>query len=100
MSVQKPDDWPRVFEEQLNAGNLDGVAALYDPDARFVAPSGDIIVGRDGIRPVLAELIRTKTRFRSRVVKSIAVDDIALVCTDFHGTSVDSAGKTIAADSR
>jgi hypothetical protein len=38
------------FEQNLNAGDLDAVMALYEPNARFVARSGETIVGRDRIR--------------------------------------------------
>jgi hypothetical protein len=36
----KPEDWPRVFEQHFDAGDLDAVMALYDPEARFVTRSG------------------------------------------------------------
>jgi len=36
MSPHKPDEWPRLFEQHLNAGELDAVVALYEPEARFV----------------------------------------------------------------
>jgi pimeloyl-ACP methyl ester carboxylesterase len=34
-SSQKPEDWPRLFEQHLNAGDLDAVMALYEPEARL-----------------------------------------------------------------
>jgi hypothetical protein len=36
MLPDKPEDWPRVFEQHLNAGDLDAVVTLYEPEARFV----------------------------------------------------------------
>ena len=59
---QKPEDWPRMFTQHLNAGDLDAVMELYEPDARFVTRSGETIVGRDKIRDVLAGMIKAKTR--------------------------------------
>jgi hypothetical protein len=50
----RPEDWPRVFEQHLNASDLDAVMALYEPEARFVTRSGETLVGRDAIREVLA----------------------------------------------
>ena len=67
---------------------------LYEPDVRIVARSGDTIAGRDAVRDMLAGLITTNTRLQSRVLRSITVGDIALLCTDFEGTAVDSSGKT------
>jgi ketosteroid isomerase-like protein len=40
-------------------------------------------------------MIRSKTRLRSRVIKAITIDDLALLYTDFQGTAVDASGKTI-----
>jgi uncharacterized protein (TIGR02246 family) len=94
MSSPNPEDWPRLFERHLNAGDLDAVVSLYEPGASFVQRSGDTLSGRDGIRQVLGELILTKTRLVSRVVKVITAGDIAVLYTDFQGTSVDASGKT------
>lgn len=82
-----------MFTEHLEAGDLDAVVGLYEADARFVTRSGETLVGRERIRPVLRGLIDTKTRLRSRVVRAIAVGDVALLCTDFEGTAVDATGK-------
>ena len=81
----KPEDWPRVFERHLNAGDLDAVLELYESEARFVAPSGEMIVGRDRIREVIAELVQSKTKLTSRVVKAITLDNTTLLYTDFQG---------------
>jgi uncharacterized protein (TIGR02246 family) len=94
MSTDVPESWPDEFTTHLNAGDLEGVMALYEPDARFVARSGDILVGRD-LRQALAELIRTKTNMRGRVVRVVTVGDIALLYTDFEGSTVDATGKTV-----
>jgi hypothetical protein len=42
-SAHEPEDWPRLFTQRLNAGNLEAVMALYEPDARFAARSGEIL---------------------------------------------------------
>ena len=99
MVPQKPEDWPQVFEQQLNAGTLDAVMELYEPEARFVARSGETLVGRDAIRKVLGSMIEAKTHFRSRVIKAVTVGDIAQLYTDFEGTAgtaVDGSGKSVA----
>jgi uncharacterized protein (TIGR02246 family) len=95
IAPHKPENWPRVFEQHLNAGDLEAVMALYDPDARFVARSGETLVGHDRIRKVLGSMIDAKTRFHSRVIRAVTVGDIAQLYTDFDGTAVDSSGKTI-----
>jgi uncharacterized protein (TIGR02246 family) len=91
----KPEDWPRVFEQHLNAGDLDAVMMLYEPDARFVTRTGETLVGRDAIRRVLGGMIEAKTHLQSRVVTATTVGDIAQLYTDFEGTKLDESGKTV-----
>ena len=93
--LDKPEDWPRQFEEQLNAGNLDGMLALYEPGAHFVNKSGETLVARDAIRKVLGGMIEVKTQFRSRVVRATIVGEIAQLYTDFEGTRLDGSGKKV-----
>ena len=95
MLPHKPEDWPRLFVQYLNSGDLETVAALYAPNARFVARSGETIVDRDQICDVLARMIRSKTKLQSRVIKAISVDDIAVLYTDLQGTTMDASEKTI-----
>jgi uncharacterized protein (TIGR02246 family) len=95
MLPQKPEDWPGLFAQHLNAEDLQAVMTLYEPDARFVTRSGETLVGRDRIRQARAGMIDTKTRLHSRVVKAVTVDDIAILYTDFEGTAVDPSGKTV-----
>jgi len=85
MSAHKPEDWPRVFEQHLNAGDLDAVMALYEPRASFVQRTGEIVLGRERIRQVLGGLIAARARFQSRIIKAITVDDIARTRADVSG---------------
>jgi uncharacterized protein (TIGR02246 family) len=92
----KPENWPQVFEQRFNAGDLDAVMALYEPDARFVARSGEVLIGHERIREALGKLIGAQTQFRSRVVRAVTVADVAQLSTDFEGTATDDSGKTVA----
>jgi uncharacterized protein (TIGR02246 family) len=95
MLPHKPEDWPHVFEQHLNAGDLDTVMPLYEAEARFVARSGETLVGRNAIRKVLAGMIEAKTQFQSRVVRAVTVGEIAQLYTDFDGTRIDESGNTV-----
>jgi len=95
MAVEAPEEWPRRFEQYLNGGDLDGVVELYDPDASVVAPSGETIRGREGVRHLFAGMMAAKTQLHSRVLRSVTVGDVALLYTDFDGTAVDASGKTV-----
>jgi uncharacterized protein (TIGR02246 family) len=96
MLPQTPEDWPGLFVQHLNAGDLEAVVALYDPDARFVELSGETLVGRHLIRRVLSGMIDSQTRLRSHVVKAITVGDVSVLYTDFQGTTIDRSSNTVA----
>jgi uncharacterized protein (TIGR02246 family) len=95
MLPHKPEDWPRLFVQYLNSGDLEELAALYAPSARFVARSGETIVGHDRIRDILIRMIRSKTKLQSRVIKAISADDVTVLYTDFQGTAMDVSATTI-----
>jgi uncharacterized protein (TIGR02246 family) len=95
MSPHQPEDWPGLFQRHLAAGDLEALVSLYEPHARFTSPSGETIVGRERIRPVLAGLIDAKTRLQSHVVKAVKVDDVAVLYTDFQGTANDPSGNAV-----
>ena len=88
------EDWPRVFEQHLNAGDLDSVMELYDSEAHFATRSGETLVGVESIRKVLGSMIKARTQMHSRVVRAVTVGDVAQLYTDFEGTTVDNSGKT------
>jgi len=95
MSTHHPEAWPCQFTQHFNAGALDAVMELYEPDARFVAQTGETLVGRDRIRDVLANLVRENTRLLGRFVKSVTVERIALLYSNFEGTPVDASGTSV-----
>lgn len=83
-----------MFEQHLNAAQLDAAIALYEADARFLLHSGGMVVGRDQIRDVLAELIGMKAQLQVQVLKVVAVGDLALLYTNWQGTTAEPSGQT------
>ena len=53
--ARTPEDITRLFVQRLNDRDADGMAELYAPDAVMAFPPGQITLGRDAIRAVLAE---------------------------------------------
>src|SRR5215813_2587769 len=100
MTVYKPEEWPSAFEKSLNEGDLEQVLALYDSEAAFVSAPGEIIVGREKIRPIIAGLIKKEARFASRVMSVTAVGDIAVLYTDFEGTISDGSQRRMPIQSK
>ncbi|NUT99467.1 MAG: nuclear transport factor 2 family protein [Saccharothrix sp.] len=48
----EPNDLGRFFIERGNAGDVDGLVALYEPDAVLAFPPGNVATGHAEIRKV------------------------------------------------
>jgi ketosteroid isomerase-like protein len=77
-----PEDLTRLFVERANAGDVDGLAELYAPDAVLGFPPGEQTVGREAIRPVLAEMLEHVPSFPSEPpLPTLIHGDLALCAT-------------------
>src|SRR5262245_43123053 len=56
--LKSPDAVIERFSELLNAGDVDGAVALYEPKAAFVAEPGQRVTGHGEIRPAAARSAR------------------------------------------
>jgi ketosteroid isomerase-like protein len=82
----RPEDLGRYFIERANAGDVEGLVALYEPGAVLAFPSGQLTVGHEQIRKVYAELLADKPSFGS-AGQSAAIrnGDLALTSTRLPG---------------
>ena len=58
-----PEDLARFFVSRANAGDVEGLVALYEPDAVLAGSGGRILVGTEAIRGFYAELLAERPRF-------------------------------------
>jgi ketosteroid isomerase-like protein len=58
-----PEDLSRLIVERLNAGNVDGLVALYEPDAVLALPDGQVATGSDEIRRAYERLLADRPEF-------------------------------------
>jgi ketosteroid isomerase-like protein len=58
-----PEDLARFFVSRANAGDVEGLVALYEPDAVLAGPEGQTLVGTEAIRGFYAELLADRPRF-------------------------------------
>jgi ketosteroid isomerase-like protein len=78
----RPEDLTRLFVERSNAGDADGVAALYEPDAVMAYPPGQQTVGRDAIRALWAEILANAPKFEAEEpLPTLISGDLALTST-------------------
>jgi ketosteroid isomerase-like protein len=77
-----PEDLARLFVELGNAGDAEGMAQLYEPDAVLDFPLGNSSVGRDTIQKVLEQLIAARPTFRVEdPLPTLMSGDLALTGT-------------------
>jgi ketosteroid isomerase-like protein len=53
----EPDDLGRYFIERANAGDVDGLVALYEPNAVLAFPPGNLATGHAEIRKVYEQFV-------------------------------------------
>jgi ketosteroid isomerase-like protein len=74
-----PDALFRLFVERVNAGDIDGLMELYEPDGAVVFEPGNPTVGHDAIRQVLGQMLASKPTFSAEGQRpSLVVGDIAI----------------------
>jgi uncharacterized protein (TIGR02246 family) len=103
MSARSPEDCDRMFEQRVNAGDLEGLVALYEPRASFVPQQGDAATGTAAIREALAGLVAMKPKLKMGIKRVVtAGDDVAVVYNDWSmsavgpdGAALDMVGKAI-----
>jgi ketosteroid isomerase-like protein len=85
--AQQPEDLDRLFLQRANAGDVDGVVDLYEPDAVLAFPPGELTVGSQAIRAVYVTLLAGRPRFDARIAPAIRTGDIALTSTTRPGNA-------------
>jgi ketosteroid isomerase-like protein len=63
--ARNPEDLARFFMVRANAGDVEGLVALYEPDALLAGPAGQAIRGHDAIRRFYAQLLADRPTFQA-----------------------------------
>ena len=80
--AQQPEDIARLFVERANAGDVEGLVALYEPDAVVGFPPGETTVGHDALREVYKQMLQHITHFEPESpLKVLRFGDLALTST-------------------
>ena len=84
--AKRPEDLSDFFLQRANAGDVEGVVALYAPDAVLAFPPGQLTTGHDQIRAAYAEFLAGRPTLESAGRQpTIINDDIALTSTRLPG---------------
>ena len=101
MPARSPEELDRLFAEAFNAGDLDRLAALYEPQATLTPEPGKVVVGHQAIRAALAAFLASKPRITLRNRVLAQTGDIALVTASWElsGTGPDGSPVTMSGHS-
>lgn len=81
-AAHTPEDLTRLFVARANAGDAEGVAALYEPDAVMAYPPGRQTVGRDAIRGLWEQVLSRAPHFAPEApLPTLISGDLALTAT-------------------
>lgn len=95
----EPEHLERLFVERTNAGDVDGLVALFEPDAVMVDDRGRVATGEAEIRRLLAELVATGERLTLGDQRPVLrVGDVALTSTRLAGGDVTAEVARLRAD--
>lgn len=88
-SATTPNDLGRFFVERANAGDVEGLVALYEPEAVLAFPGGSFVTGHDEIRAVYTDLVATAPAFQPGAQQPAMISgDLALTSTRLAGGAV------------
>jgi ketosteroid isomerase-like protein len=69
----------RLFSEALNAGDLAGLVAQYEPGATLVPQPGQAVTGSAAIREALAGFLAMRPHITLTTRKIVQAADVALL---------------------
>jgi ketosteroid isomerase-like protein len=77
--ASKPEDLSRFVVERLNAGDVDGLVELYEPNAVLALPGGQTATGAQEIRAAYQRLVTGQPTFQPGAQQAtIRSGDLAL----------------------
>jgi uncharacterized protein (TIGR02246 family) len=93
MTMQTPADCDREFAACVKARDLEGLVALYEPQAQYVRRNGTVVVGQAAIRELLQNLTNVATEIEMHVTTVVALNGIALLYNDWTAKAVSEDGR-------
>jgi ketosteroid isomerase-like protein len=65
--AKNPNDLERFFVERANAGDVEGLVALYESNATLACDDGEVVVGLDQIRKFFVNFIASSPQLAPSV---------------------------------
>src|SRR5437660_11189097 len=91
----EPEDLDRCVMEAMNAGDIDGLVSLYEPQATLTPAPGNLVTGLDAIRESFGPFIALKPTLTLTPRKLAETGDIALTCATWELTGTGPDGSPV-----
>jgi uncharacterized protein (TIGR02246 family) len=95
MSAHTPEEIHRLFSTAFNAGDLDALIALYEPEATLIPQPGEVTRGRNAIRQVLQQFLALKGTMQLQSLYAVNGPGVALLSSRWKLTGIGPDGKPI-----
>ena len=95
MNARKPADLHQLFATAFNEGNVDGIMALYEPEAALIPQPGQVTRGHAAIRYALQQFLALKGTMQVRSVFVIHGAGVALLRGQWKLTGTGPDGKPV-----
>ncbi|HEX6387152.1 MAG TPA: SgcJ/EcaC family oxidoreductase [Anaerolineae bacterium] len=96
MNAYKPEEIYTHFAEALNAGDLDSIVALFEPEAKIVPQPGQSpVMGTEAVRQVFQGFLALQPKINLETRSVIQDGDVALLRSTWRLTGVAPDGNPI-----
>jgi uncharacterized protein (TIGR02246 family) len=79
MPATTPEEIHRLFEDAFNAGDIDRLMALYEPDAAVIPQPGSVVHGTEQVRAGLQAFLALQGRISLDTKLVVTVGDLAFL---------------------
>jgi uncharacterized protein (TIGR02246 family) len=93
--VTTPEEAHRRFVDAFNAGDVEALIALYEPEAVLCNAAGEIRAGLPAIRQAFQAFLASKPKIRLQTKYAICVGELALLRSQWTVTGTDPRGRPL-----
>jgi ketosteroid isomerase-like protein len=79
MPATEPEQMHSLFEQAFNAGDIDALMALYEPDSALIPQPGTVVEGTAAIRDSLLWFLDRRGHIRLETKLIVRVGDLAFL---------------------
>jgi uncharacterized protein (TIGR02246 family) len=102
MSIHRPEEMHALFNRRFNEGDLEGLVALYESNAKLVPQPGQEVQGHEAIRTALQGFLALKPRMDLKTRYVLEVGNTAVLSGQWKltgrgpdGLAVEMSGKSV-----